>query len=71
MGLLTKLCIHVFVQSFKCQNDVTLSNVMTDFILQWQVTSASMCFPCTFKTVTMLFVTTQCLSIGYIGESVK
>ena len=41
---------------------------MTDIILQWQLMSASMLFPYTFKTVTLLFHITQFFSIGYIGE---
>ena len=32
--------LHVFVTSFKHQNDVTPSNATTDVIFQWQMTSA-------------------------------
>ena len=41
---------------------------MTDVILQWQMTSASVHFPHTFKTVTLFFHLTQFFSIGYISE---
>ena len=49
------LCIllHVFVMSFKHQNNVTRSNAMTDIILQWQLTSASMLSSC-FKNCDFL-----------------
>ena len=50
-----RIHLHVFDTSFKRQNDVTPSNAITDIILQWQMTSASACFPHTFKTVTSLF----------------
>ena len=59
--------LHVFVTSFKRQNNVTPSNAMTDVILQWKFTSASMRFPPAFKNVT-LFDITCFFSIGYIGE---
>ena len=41
---------------------------MTDVILQRQLTSASVCFPPAFKTVTLVFHITQFFSVGYIGE---
>ena len=64
------VCIGLlgFVMSFKLQNDVTQSNAMTDVILQCQLTSASVHFPCSFKTVTLLFHITWFLSIGSIDE---
>ena len=42
---------------------------MTDVILQWQLTLASIPFPYAFKTVTLLFHITQFFSIGYIGKA--
>ena len=62
------ICLHVFVTSFKRQNNVTTSNAMTYVILQGQLTSASACFPHAFKVVTLLLHITQFFSIGYIGE---
>ena len=53
----------LFVMSFKHQNNVTLSNGMTDVILKWQLMSTSMHFPHAFKTVTLLFQITRFLSI--------
>ena len=39
----------MFVTSFKPQNNVTLSNTITDVILQWHLTSASEEFLGAFK----------------------
>ena len=56
--------LHVFVTSFKRQNDVTPSNAMTDVILQWKFTSASMRFPPAFKTVTLFDFTCFFLALA-------
>ena len=66
---LFRICLNVFVTSFKCQNNVTSSNITTDIILQRQLTSASTPFPCPFKTVTLLFHKAQFFSMGFIGEA--
>ena len=48
---LCRIRLHVFVTSFKYENDVTPSYSMTDIILQLQMTSACACFPCAFRTL--------------------
>ena len=48
---LRPICLCVFVMSFKGKNGVTPSNAMNDVIFQQQMMSASINFPCTFKTV--------------------
>ena len=51
IGGLCRIRLHVFVTSFKRNNDVPLSIAMTNVILQQQMTSASAHFPRAFKTV--------------------
>ena len=59
---LFRIHLHVFVTSFKHRNDIAPSNIMTDVILQWHLTSASVQFPHAFKIVTLLFHITQFLA---------
>ena len=68
---LFRIRLHVFVTPFMRKNDVTSFYVMTEAILQWQLTSASERFPRAFKTVTLLFHIIPCFNIGYIGEVCK
>ena len=57
--------LHVFVMSFKCQNDITTSNAMFDVIFQRQLTSVGERFEnCYLK----LFHITRSFNIGHIGE---
>ena len=62
------MSLHVFATSLKRQNNVRRSNAITDVILQWQLTSASVRFPHAFKYMTLLFHITCFFSIGYIGD---
>ena len=45
-----------------------LHRLMPGLIFQWQLTLASVHFPCAFKTVTFLFHITQFFSIGYYRQ---
>ena len=60
-------CLHVFVTSFKCRKDVTLSNPITTVIFQWQLTSAGAHFQnCDFVvSYNMIF------NIGYLGQCLR
>ena len=65
------MCLHVFVSSFKRQNDVTPSNAMTDAILQWDLTTASARIPDALKTdfvvsYNMIFYTPHNLCLWWV-----
>ena len=60
--------LHVFVTSFKRQNDVTPSNAITDATFDHFSVVNDDKAARAFRTVTLLFHITQFFNIGCIGE---